>query len=112
MAIVMVFVSKYLVPKGFRGITLFPFIFLRHAEDKKDAILIHHERIHLRQQLELLILPFYILYALEWLVRFCIYRNGYIAYRRLSFEQEAYQNETNLQYLKHRKWFQFLRYLW
>ena len=111
MAIVMVFVSKYLVPRGFRGITLYPFIFLRHAKDKKDAVLIHHERIHLRQQLELLILPFYILYVLEWLIRLCIYRNSYIAYRTLSFEKEAYLNEKDLNYLKKRKWFQFLKYL-
>lgn len=110
MAIDMVFVSKYLVPKGFRGITLFPFIFLREAKDKSNAILVHHERIHLRQQLELLILPFYILYLSEWFVKFCYYRNRNKAYKNLSFEREAYQNETDFEYLKKRKWFRFVRY--
>ncbi|EDP97607.1 hypothetical protein KAOT1_20632 [Kordia algicida OT-1] len=112
MAIVMVFVSKYLVPIGFRGITLFPFIFLRSAKDKENHVLMHHERIHLRQQRELLVLPFYFLYLLEWLIRLCIYRDRYTAYRTLSFEQEAYINERDLDYLKNRKLFQFLRYMW
>jgi hypothetical protein len=111
MTIAMVFVSKYLVPKGFRGITLYPFIFLREAKDKSNAVLVHHERIHLRQQLELLILPFYIIYVLEWFVKLCYYRNRNKAYRNLNFEREAYQNETNFEYLKKRKWFQFLRYM-
>ena len=111
MANAMVFVSKYLVPSGFRGITLYPFIFLREAKDKSDAVLIQHERIHLRQQLEMLILPFYIFYIVEWLVKLCYYRNRNKAYRNLSFEREVYLHETNFEYLKKRKWFQFLRYL-
>jgi hypothetical protein len=107
----MVFVSKYLVPSGFRGITLYPFIFLREAKDKSNAVLMHHERIHLRQQLELLVLPFYIIYLLEWFVKLCYYRNRNKAYRNLSFEREAYQNEANFEYLKKRKWFQVFRYI-
>lgn len=100
-----------MVPKGFRGITLYPFIFVRELKDKNNAVLIYHERIHLRQQLEMLIIPFYIFYLLEWLVKWCYYRNRHVAYKNLSFEREAYQNETNFEYLKHRKWFQFLKYV-
>jgi len=100
-----------MVPKGFRGITLYPFIFLRDANDKSNAVLVYHEKIHLRQQLELLVLPFYILYVLEWLIRLCYYRSRYKAYRSLSFEREAYQNEHDFAYLKKRKLFQFVRYL-
>ena len=107
----MVFVSKYMVPKGFRGITLYPFIFVRELKDKNNVVLIYHERIHLRQQLEMLIIPFYIFYLLEWLVKWCYYRNRHVAYKNLSFEREAYQNEANFEYLKHRKWFQFLTYV-
>jgi hypothetical protein len=106
----MVFVSKYIVPRGFTGITLYPFIFLRHAKDKQDTVMIHHERIHLRQQLELLIFPFYVLYVLEWFLKLCYYRSWMKAYRNLSFEREAYQNERNFEYLKKRKLFQFVRY--
>jgi hypothetical protein len=38
------------------GIALFPFIFIRKPEDKENNILINHEKIHLRQQLEMLII--------------------------------------------------------
>jgi hypothetical protein len=107
----MVFVSKYIVPKSFRGITLYPFIFLRHANDKYDPVLIHHERIHLRQQIELLVIPFYILYLSEWFIKWFYYRDRMKAYRNLSFEREAYLNERDFGYLKRRKWLQFLRYL-
>ncbi|MEM6686601.1 MAG: hypothetical protein AAF617_12540 [Bacteroidota bacterium] len=103
--------SKYIVPKGFRGITLFPFIFLRDAKDKDNATLVHHEKIHLRQQIELLVLPFYILYISEWLIRLCYYRNREKAYYNISFEREAYFNEQDFDYLNKRRLFQFLRYL-
>jgi hypothetical protein len=54
-----VLVFKYLIPKGFRGITLFPFIILFSSKEKQNHVLLNHEKIHIRQQLELLILPFF-----------------------------------------------------
>lgn len=104
-------VTKYLVPKGFRGLTTFPFIFVRHAMDKENLVFLNHEKIHLRQQLELLILPFFIWYFLEYLVRLVQYRNRELAYRNISFEREAYTNETNLDYLKSRSLLRFAKYL-
>ena len=71
----------------------------------------NHEKIHLRQQLELLILPFYIFYTIEFLVRLIQYKNWYLAYKNLSFEREAYYNEFNLNYLKQRRIWQFIKYL-
>mgnify|MGYP007115111248 CR=1 FL=1 len=64
-----VIVFKYLTPKGFRGITVFPFVFLSNSEDKNNAILINHERIHIRQQLELFIIPFFLLYFFEFILK-------------------------------------------
>ena len=104
-------VAKYLIPKGFRGFTLFPFVLVKFPEDKQNVILVNHEKIHLRQQLELLILPFFIWYLLEYCVRLVQYKNANLAYRNISFEREAYENESNLVYLKNRVFFQFLRYL-
>lgn len=40
------------------GITLYPFILLRSPELRRNRILLNHEKIHLRQQLELLIVLF------------------------------------------------------
>ncbi len=100
-----------MVPKGFIGLTLFPFVFLKHAQLKLNRVLINHERIHLRQQLELLILPFFIWYGLEFLMRYSHYKNWHQAYRNISFEREAYQHEQDLDYLKKRSFWNFLKYL-
>lgn len=102
-------VCKWLVPKGYRAITLYPFVFLRDKEDKENAVLINHERIHLRQQRELLIVFFYLWYGIDFLIKYAKYRNWEKAYRNIIFEKEAYGNESNLEYLKNRKSFQFLK---
>jgi len=106
-----ILISKYLVPKGYTGITIFPFVFLKTKSLKTDMVLINHEKIHLRQQLELLILPFYIFYIVEFLIRLIQYRNWYSAYRNISFEREAYINQSNLNYLKQRRFWSFLKYI-
>ena len=107
----MIFISKYLVPKGYTGMTIFPFVFLKTAPLKENQVLINHEKIHLRQQLELLVIPFYIFYGIEFLVRLIQYKNWQKAYRNISFEREAYTNEFSLNYLKHRPFWSFLKYL-
>lgn len=104
-------VTKYLIPKGYRGITLFPFVFLKHSLDKKNPIFVNHERIHLRQQLELLVIPFFVLYFLEFFLRLIQYKNVDLAYRNISFEREAYANEKDLNYLKQRSFWNFLKYV-
>jgi len=107
----MILVVKYLVPKGYTGISIFPFIFLSTAASKSSRVLINHEKIHLKQQLELLVLPFYIWYMLEFLIRFAYYQNRERAYRNISFEREAYAKEHDLSYLSCRKFWSFLNYL-
>lgn len=106
-----VIVSRYLIPKGFRGLTLFPFIIVSGIDLKWDAVMINHEKIHIRQQLELLILPFFIWYGIEFLVKYFIYKDKNTAYRNISFEREAYANEKDLSYLKPRSFWKFLNYL-
>ena len=104
-------VSKYLIPKGFRGLTLFPFVILRDFLDKENKVLLNHEKIHIRQQLELLILPFFLLYFLEYLIRLLQFKDRNKAYRNISFEREAYQNESNLDYLQTRSFWNFRKYI-
>ncbi len=107
----MIFISKYIVPKGYAGITIFPFVFLKYKASKADKILINHEMIHLRQQIELLIIPFFIWYGFEFLIRCVQYRNWNLAYRNISFEREAYVNENDLNYIKSRSFWKFFKYL-
>lgn len=108
----MIVVFRYFFYKNYVGLSLWPFIILKNPGLKNDTVLINHEKIHLKQQRELLILPFYFLYLLEGMVRFFIYFDTSTAYRNISFEQEAYQNESNLYYLKQRSPFSFIKYLW
>ena len=107
----MIVFSKYIVPKGYLGITIFPFVILRHNSLKQDSVLINHERIHLKQQLELLVLPFFIIYSFEFLIRLFQFKSWHLAYRNISFEREAYANEKDLDYLKSRSFWNFITYL-
>ena len=96
--------------KWVSGITLYPFIILK-KECKDDHRIINHEKIHIIQQKELLVLPFMLWYAIEFIIRFIIYRDGNKAYANISFEKEAYTNDHNLNYLQDRKLFSYLKYL-
>ena len=93
------------------GITLFPFILLREKKYRQNKTLINHEKIHIRQQMELLIIPFYIWYLSEYYLKYLRYRNPQLAYRNISFEREAYANEQDLNYLKKRKFWSFISYI-
>ncbi|WP_397363577.1 hypothetical protein [Olleya sp. R77988] len=107
----MIIISKYLVPKGYTGMTIFPFIFLKNKRLKSSVTLINHEKIHLRQQLELLVVPFYIWYFIEFVIGYIKHKNWFLAYKNISFEREAFYNDANLDYLKSRPFWQFLKYL-
>ena len=87
-------VRNSIIPfKGYKAITIWPFIFVRE-ECSFDEVDLNHENIHGKQQLELLIIFFYLIYLVEWIIK---------GYRNISFEREAYGNEDNLNYLKTRK---------
>lgn len=106
-----VIVAKYLIPKGYSGMALFPFILLKERRDVSNAVMLQHEKIHLRQQLEMLILPFFIWYGIEFFIRILQYRDKHLAYRNISFEREAYANESQKDFLQNRKFWNFFNYL-
>ncbi len=91
------------------GMALFPFILVRHPNP--GLTLLNHERIHLQQQLELGVLPFYLWYGIEYLIRRFQYQDHYMAYRNISFEREAFRHEHNLTYLATRPFWAFRRYV-
>jgi hypothetical protein len=92
------------------GMALFPFILVKYPADRHNRVLINHERIHHRQQVEMLIVPFYIWYLAEYLINRVRYKSHRAAYFSISFEKEAYCHETNLHYLKRRRLWAFLRF--
>lgn len=106
-----VLVNRFLLRKNFLGISLWPFIILKRKELKLNKVFINHEKIHLRQQIEMLVIPFYIWYVVEYIIRLVRYRNRKHAYRNISFEREAYSNEKDLDYLKKRSFWRFLFYI-
>ncbi|MBB6462432.1 hypothetical protein [Flammeovirga kamogawensis] len=102
--------------KGFTAMAIYPFILIRsefksyqHSERWNSLIL--HERIHFEQQKELLLVFFYLWYGIEFIIRLVIHRNTYLAYKNISFEKEAYQNDKKISYLSTRKRFNWLKHL-
>ena len=93
------------------AIAIFPFVFIKHKALKNDAVLIRHEHIHLRQEVELLIIPFYLLYLINYLVNLARFKNHYKAYRHIVFELEAYACEGDHLYLKQRQVWAWLSFL-
>lgn len=102
--------QRFLKNTKISGITLFPFIILRKSEYKQNKILINHEKIHLRQQVEMLIIFFYLWYVIEYYYWFFRLKNSYLAYKSISFEREAYAKEDDLTYLETRKLWSFKKY--
>lgn len=90
------------------GLTLWPVVLYKEAEP--NPILMNHEKIHLRQQLELGLIFFYVLYIFEWLILLIVLRSFKKAYRSISFEKEAFENQGNLRYLKERPLYASFRY--
>lgn len=111
------------------GITIYPFIFIHkdlpnHVNKER---LINHEKIHIAQQREFIIISiifllflgfkwwsvlgyftFYLWYVFEWFFKLFKKEN---AYRNISFEREAYSNDANLNYLNKRKPFRWFTYI-
>lgn len=90
-----------LVPKMF-CVNIFGTLWI-HGDHLPAERLINHERIHTAQMRELLFLPFYIIYFLEWLLHLVRLRNWYAAYKAISFEREAYAHGNDLTYLPRRR---------
>ena len=107
----MILIFKHILPKQYNGVTIFPFIFLKDKKLKLDKRLINHEKIHLKQQVELLWIFFFIWYFTEYVMGLIRYKNHYLAYKNISFEKEAYINDSNLHYLKKRNVFEFIKYI-
>ena len=106
-----VIIERFLKNTKINGITFFPFIFLKKQEDRNNTILINHEKIHIRQQIELLVVFFYIWYVIEYYYWFFKLKDSFMAYRYISFEREAYSKEEDLNYLKNRKIWSFWKYI-
>jgi len=100
---------KLILPSNIIGITLCPFGIYVKDINRVTERTINHENIHWQQQLEMLVIFFYIWYLVEWIIK--LFKYGGRSYRNLSFEREAYGNDKNIDYLKNRKHYSWFKYL-
>lgn len=89
---------------GYKAINLFGIVFARRAMDSVDM---NHEAIHTAQMKELLYIPYYIWYLIEWMILIIKYGNSSDAYYNIRFEKEAYEHEFDMDYLKNRKHYHY-----
>lgn len=85
---------------GYKCVNLFGVLFCRRKAVLADRDF-NHEEIHTAQMRELLYLPFYLIYFIEWLTRLLLHPKT--AYMGISFEREAYQHANDMDYLTTRK---------
>ena len=104
----MILVTRF-VP--YSAMALYPFILVKEEAMKQNAVLMRHEKIHHRQQLELLLIFFYLWYALNYFYNLLKYRNHFKAYKEIIFEREAFAKDEGEDYLEKRKLWAFLHYL-
>lgn len=102
---------RIIAGKYVNAIAIFPFIIVRNQEVKASEVTIHHEKIHFRQQIELLIIPFYILYITFYIFYRIKGHNHFNAYMNIPFEKEAYQNDTNFDYIKTRSFCDWRKFI-
>lgn len=80
-------------------------LFLTLEPERISPEIINHERIHTAQMRELLFIPFYLIYGIEFLFRLAVTGSMMRAYLAMSFEREAYDNDADLLYLEKRRHF-------
>lgn len=100
-------IRNNIIPFGsYKAINLFGVLFVKKNAVISDEFL-NHESIHTEQMKEMLFLFFYLWYIIEWLIKLVYHLNFRKAYKSISFEREAYNNEDDLEYLGSRK-----KYAW
>jgi hypothetical protein len=105
----MITIKNSIIPFGsFNAINLFEIVFYKKTI---TYITKNHEYIHTKQMRELLYIPFYIIYFLEYLVRLFLLQSHKKAYRAISFEKEAYSNQQDSSYKDNRKPYSWIKYL-
>ncbi|MEZ4804129.1 MAG: hypothetical protein R2852_01205 [Bacteroidia bacterium] len=94
------------------AVALWPIIIFKNTKVQNDPVVNNHEKIHHRQQLELLLIPYYIWYFLEyWIGMFRYKFRHQQAYSNVSFEREAFKFERDFNYLKSRRFLASYKFL-
>jgi len=102
-------VLSKVAPIEINAITLGPLVFSRG--ELSDRVK-RHETIHWMQYKELFIIGFLLVYLYDYLFAAVLKKKGFNrqSYMSIRFEQEAYDNDVNENYLKERKPYKWLDY--
>ena len=107
--------NKWMSFKWYLAIILFGVLFVRVTKEDMvndiTAEVINHESIHTVQMKEMGYIFFYLWYVLEYLCIRLFHKKQGDAYADVSFEEEAYNNDQNLDYLKQRKHYAWLKFI-
>lgn len=93
----------------YHTINLFGILFTKRDHLTKDTVT--HEQIHTAQMKEMLFVFFYLWYGIEYIIIRFFHKKQNSAYHDVSFEEEAYANQYNDNYLKMRKHYAWLKYI-
>ena len=98
----------------YTSINLFGILFTKSNNLSERTL--NHEAIHSAQMKEMLYIPFYLWYGIEYILIavhdiFTGWRSQNVRYHDISFEEEAYANQDDSEYLKNRKHYAWTKYL-
>lgn len=105
--------NRFIPFKGYAYINLFGVIFARRNRTISRHTY-NHEKIHLKQMQEMLWIGFYLWYAIEYMIIFFVRvfsSKQSERYHDVSFEEEAYNNDTNMRYCNTRKHYAWIKYI-
>lgn len=103
-----VWLSK-IAPIDINAITLGPIVLSRGVLSERVK---RHETIHFMQYKELFFVGFLLVYLYDYLYAALVKKKGFSreSYLSIRFEQEAYDNDHDIDYLKRRKKFRWKDY--
>ena len=103
--------SRIIPFRGYVAVNLFGILFVQKFYQGRTlpVYTLNHEAIHTEQMKETLYIGFYILYLIFWIFRL-LTPPCKTAYKDISFEQEAYLNQDDLNYLKTRRPYAWISY--
>jgi hypothetical protein len=108
----MEFVLHVSMNKHTLGLAFFPFILINKRVVKHEKLyqrVLNHERIHLAQQKELLLVFFVIWYYAEYMYHYIRTLHTHKAYKKIRFEKECFDNEADNKYLNHRVPYSYIK---
>ncbi|WP_292901516.1 hypothetical protein [Nonlabens sp.] len=99
---------KYL--KKYKSFAPLPLLLVKDKVYVKDLVVMNQEDIHGAQQKALLVLFFYLEYAIDYLIQFVKVKNQHKVFRNFVFESEAYSTEAGFNDQNSRKLGSFIKF--